>query len=380
MSKVISSLFRLALLGFLIVFVYFPDRLKITFQYPHYTIFDNAYIRVAKAFLLVLVLIEVLRIFYYGIIKNARVPKWLGNAATLLVPLLGLLVVLEISFMFVSQSHEGGLTLASHIWFERYWPPVNAAGYRDVEHTDTTGKKKILVVGDSYTAGHGLKKVEERYSNVLAQKLGAQTYIVYNLGVSGSDTRDEYDRLQKFGVKPDLMVLQYFPNDIEKVARDFGVFPAVFQPFSDLPGPLRILFKNSYLLNYVYWQLPHGSGVAPFEDYAKKVYTDPKIMNSHLSDLSKFMTYCQVNKIPLYVVLFPFSHNLEKTTTYTRPVVDFFRRNNVPVLEVGTLIKDIDPDDRIVGRNDFHASAIVNQRVGEALFQRIKPQTLVVNQ
>ncbi|GAB3340320.1 hypothetical protein GCM10027299_53640 [Larkinella ripae] len=369
MSKVISSLFRLGFLGFLIVFVYFPDRLKITFEYPHYTMFDNAYIRLAKALLLLLVLMEILRIFYYGIIKNTKSPKWLSNTATMLVPVLGLLVVLELSFMFVSQSHEGGLTLASHIWFERYWPPVNEAGYRDVEHADTTGKKKVLVVGDSYTAGHGLKRVEERYSNILSQKLGNQEYVVYNLGVSGSDTRDEYSRFQKFGIRPDIVVLQYFPNDIEKVAKDNGVVPAAFQPFGDLPGPLRLFFKNSYLLNYIYWQLPHGSGAAPFEDYAKKVYTDPQIINGHLSDLGQFTTYCETNKVPLYVVLFPFSHNLEKTTAYTRPVVDFFRQHNVPVLEVGSLIKDIDPKDRIVGRNDFHASAAVNQRVGEALYR-----------
>ncbi|WP_128543023.1 SGNH/GDSL hydrolase family protein [Larkinella soli] len=367
MSKVVSSLIRLVFLSFLVVFIYFSERLKITFEYPYYELFDNIYVRLAKASLLLLLLIEVLRLFYYGVIKNQKAPKWLANGATLLIPMIMLLVVLEIAFMFVSQSHEGGLTLASHIWFERYWPPVNSLGYRDAEHVDTTGKKKIIVVGDSYTAGHGLKQVEERYSNILAKGLGNRQYVVYNLGVSGSDTRDEYRRFEKFGVKPDAVVLQYFPNDIEKVAREKGVTPAAFQPYSDLPGRLRVLFQKSYLLNYIYWQLPHGSGATPFEDYARKVYTDPAILGAHLSDLNQFVTYCRTNSIPLYVVLFPFSHNLEKTTQYTRPVVEFFQKNQVPVLLVSSLVKDIDPADRIVGRNDFHASAVVNQRVGEQL-------------
>ncbi|MFD2569927.1 SGNH/GDSL hydrolase family protein [Spirosoma soli] len=370
MAKLTSSLIRLLFLGFLVVFVFFHSKLNVTFEYPYHDFLDNIYIRLAKICLLLLLLIEVMRVFYYGVIKNDKAPKWLSNLATLLLPLSALLVLLEIGFMFISQSHEGGLTLASHIWFERYWKPITAEGYRDVEHTDTLGKKKVLVVGDSFTAGHGLKEEDERYSNVLGQKLGSQNYVVYNLGISGSDTRDEFKRLQEFKVKPDVLVVQYFPNDIEKAAKDNGLLPAVSKPYGDVPGFLRVLFMNSYLLNFIYWQLPHTSE-APFSDYALKAYTTPAIINSHLRDLEQFVTYASERNIPLYVVMFPFSHNLEKTAQYTRPVVTFFRQHNVPVLEVGALIKDVDPNDRIVGRNDFHASAIVNQRVGEALYRMV---------
>lgn len=370
MSKLVSSIVRLVLLGFLAFFVYFHELFGIKFEYPYYQFMDNTYIRVAKICLLLLLLIEVLRVFYYGIIKNEKAPKWLGNVGTLAVPLVALLVFLEIGFMFVEQSHEGALSLASHVWFTRHWPPMTGIGYRDVPHTDTTGKKKVLIVGDSFTSGHGLKNVEDRYGNVLADKLGKDKYVTYNLGISGSDTRDEFRRFTEFGIRPDVLVLQYFPNDIEKAAAGRGVTLAGLAPYGDLRTPWRQLVQQSYLLNYIYWQIPHGDA-APFMAYTKKVYGDPGVMQDHLNDLGKFVAIRDSLKIPLYVVLFPFSHNLEKTAQYTAPIARFFRQRNVPVLEVGSIVKDIDPNDRIVGRNDFHASAVVNRRVGDALYEMV---------
>ncbi|MBD2700781.1 SGNH/GDSL hydrolase family protein [Spirosoma sp. BT702] len=376
-SKLVSSVVRLVLLGFLAFILFYGDHFGVSFDYPHKGLFDNIYVRLAKAAMLLLLVVEMLRIYYYGIVKNPKPPKLIGNVVTLLVPLIVLLVFIEIGFMFVSQSQEGGITLASKIWFERYWPPMTG-DYRDDVKTDTVGKKKVLIVGDSFTAGHGLKRAEERYGNVVAQKLGTQQYVTYNLGISGSDTRDEFARLTKFGVKPDVLVLQYFPNDIEKVARDHGLIPDAFRPYSDIPRAFQSLFIKSYLLNYLYWQFPHGN-FSPFDVYARKAYGTGAIINDHLSDLNQFITYAKLHNAQLYVVLFPFSHNLEKTSEYVKPVVQFFQLNNIPVLEVGKLIGDIEPNDRVVGRNDGHASAVVNQRVGDALFQLMQTNAGLTN-
>lgn len=369
-SKLFSSAVRLILLGFILFFVFYGDHFGVSFDYPRKGLFDNIYVRLIKCSLFLLILMEILRVYYYGIVKNPNPPKLLGNIATLFVPLVVLLVFMEMAFMFIAQSQEGGLTLASHIWFERHWPPM-AGDYRDTPKTDTLGKKKVLLVGDSFTAGHGLNTADERYGNILGEKLGTRQYVTYNLGISGSDTRDEYARLLKFGKTPDILVLQYFPNDIEKVALEHGLIPEGFRPYSDLPRFIQSLFMRSYLLNYLYWQFPHGN-FAPFDVYARTAYGTPAIINDHLSDLSRFITYAKEHNAKFYVVMFPFSHNIEKTAQYVKPVVNLFQTNNIPILDVGKLIGDIAPKDRIVGRNDGHASAIVNKRVGEALFRLVQ--------
>jgi lysophospholipase L1-like esterase len=369
-SKLFSSAVRLLLLGFLTFFVFYGDHFGVSFDYPRKGLFDNIYVRLIKCALFLLVIMEILRVYYYGVVKNPNPPKLLGNIATLLVPLIVVMVFLEMAFMFIAQSQEGGLTLASHIWFERHWPPMTG-DYRDTPKTDTLGKKKVFIVGDSFSAGHGLNTAEERYGNILGEKLGEKEYVTYNLGISGSDTRDEYTRLLKFGKTPDILILQYFPNDIEKVAHDHGLIPQGFRPYSDLPRFVQSLFMRSYLLNYLYWQFPHGN-FAPFDVYARTAYGTPAIINDHLGDLTKFITYAKEHNARFYVVMFPFSHNIEKTAQYVKPVVNLFQTNNVPILDVGKLIGDIAPNDRVVGRNDGHASAIVNKRVGEALFKLLQ--------
>ncbi len=44
-------------------------------------------------------------------------------------------------------------------------------------------------------------------------------------------------RLKEFPVKPDVIILQYFPNDIEKVGREKGLSLSGTAPYADLKGP-----------------------------------------------------------------------------------------------------------------------------------------------
>jgi lysophospholipase L1-like esterase len=379
-SKLVSSGIRLLFLGFLTLTLFFGEHFGLRFEYAFSSLFDNIYVRLAKCCLFLLLLIEFLRLYYYGIVKNPKPVKWLGNVATLLVPLVLLVVFLEMAFMFVEQSQEGGMTLASHIWFERHWPPViPELNYRDTYSSDTLGKKKVLLLGDSFTAGHGVKLADDRFGNVLGQKLGNQQYAVYNLGILGSDTGDEYKRLTQFPVKPNVLVLQYFPNDVERVAGRHGLNPAGFEPYSDLPRAVQTLFRKSYLLNYLYWQFPHGNNFGSFDEYCRKAYGTPAIINEHLNELGQIMNYARQHNAQFYVVLFPFLNNIAKSTEYTKPVVDFFARNNVPVLNVGKLVSDLKPEDRIVGRNDAHASPVVNQRVGNALYELMQSNSTLTH-
>lgn len=371
-SKLITSLVRLSLLAFLFVFVFFSDKLHLEIKYPHFGLFDNLALRVAKTVLLLLVLLELLRIFYYGIIKNPKPNKKVANIGTFLLMVVWLFGLLEIVFMYVPQSHEGALSKASQIWFSNYWPPMTTDGYRDKPKTDTTNKTKILVVGDSFTAGHGLKTVEERYSDQLEQQLGKDKVAVYNLGVSGSDTRDEFKRLQKFAVKPDVLVLQYFPNDIAGAAQDGKLTLAEFKPYDDLKMPgLGSLVMRFYLPNYIYWQFPH---IAPasITDFVQKSYTDTTILNPHLRDLKQFVDYARANNAKLYVVMIPFLQNLDKSNGYTQPVEAFFKANQVPVVRVSDFIGQVPANERIVGKNDGHASASVNALIASRLAALMK--------
>lgn len=368
-SKIFTSAIRFLFLGLLFVFLFYPDKFGIKFDYPGYPQADSVHVRLAKLALWFLLTIELLRVFYYGVVKR-ETKGLIANIATIATPLILILIFIEMVFMYVPQSHEGVLSKASQIWWEKYWKPVNSLGYRDKEVEKASGKKVVLVVGDSFAAGHGLEDVNERFSNLLEAKLGADKYVVYNLGVSGADTRDELKRLQNFPVKPDIIIHQYFPNDIEKVGREKGLTLTGAEVYADLKGPMATIVKRFYLPNFIYWQLPHTS-FGTFEKFVQTAYTDTTVLNSHLKDLSNVLAYRDSTGAKMYTVIIPFLFQVDKSAGYTKPVVEHLRRNNVTVVTIEDGIKATPEKERVVGKNDGHASAKVNQLIADRLYQAI---------
>lgn len=144
-------------------------------------------------------------------------------------------IIFEYIFMFIPLSHGIGYTLSSQLWFSKYWKPINRFGFRDYDIAeDTTNKKKIIVVGDSFVAGHGIKNIENRFSNILQRKIGRDSYYVFNLGINGADTLQEIRLLKSFPYKADILILEYSPNDIGDRAIANGIQFEGFAPYGDL--------------------------------------------------------------------------------------------------------------------------------------------------
>jgi hypothetical protein len=368
-SKIVTSLVRVGFLCLLFFFLFYPDRFHIKFDYPGLPQSDSWYLRLAKFAFWMLLIIEILRIFYYGVVKS-KAKGIAANITTIAVPLLVTLILLEIVFMYIPQSHEGVLSKASQIWWEKYWHPVNAQGFHDKEIEQNPGKKHVLVVGDSFAAGHGLKSVSERFSDILGSKLGSEKYSVYNLGVSGADTRDEAKRLEAYSVKPDVIVLQYFPNDVEKVGREKGLSLSGSEPYADLKGPMATVVKRFYLPNFIYWQLPH-TGFSTFAKFVQTAYTDTTVLNAHLRDLSKIIAYRDSTHAKMYAVFIPFLFQLDQSAGYTKPVENYLKAHGVTVVPINDGIAGIPDKERVVGKNDTHAGPAVNALIAERLYQAI---------
>jgi hypothetical protein len=153
---------------------------------------------------------------------------------------------------FFAQTENRNFTLASRNWFERYWS-ANSLGYRDVEWSpeDLQTKRKLLVSGDSFAAGQGIENLEDRFSNRLGQKLGAD-YLVMNIAYPGHSTKEEIERLKGFPYKPEILIHQYYINDIRYAAERRNVIST--PPDTDPWPVLQPLVENSYALNFIYWR------------------------------------------------------------------------------------------------------------------------------
>ena len=324
---------------------------------------------VLRLAIVVWLLVLVSGLFVDFVIRSDRMSVVLKNIWTTLYMLAVVALILEAIFLFVPRSHGVGYTYGAKNWFFYHWKR-NSLGYRDVEpEPDWANKPAIVVVGDSFTAGHGVENPENTFAGKL-RELVADRYSVYSFGNNGADTRTAFNNLSNSPVEPSLLILQYYGNDIEKAGIDHGIVFEGFAPYDTLSNPMKALVGGSYLINYLYWRLPQGD-TSSYRDFLEQTYQDPEVMATHFQDLRKFADYSRECGVPLLVVMFPFLWNLEDSQVYTIQVADFFNSVEVPVVNVGELVEDMPLTERMVNSNDAHASEDVHARVAETIQRRM---------
>jgi lysophospholipase L1-like esterase len=117
---------------------------------------------------------------------------------------------------------------------------TNRLGYRDVEHevAKAPGLRRLLVLGDSFTASTQIR-LERSYPRLLQRLLderAAESWEVISLAVNGWGTAQEWLALRHHGLAfaPDVVLLQFFPNDVcnnAAAAADLCAFHDGMRPY-----------------------------------------------------------------------------------------------------------------------------------------------------
>jgi hypothetical protein len=301
----------------------------------------------------------------------------LTNVVVVALSLFVTLMVLEFYFKNFFAEPDILDTLARRNWQNWYSdiprepsnPLLNSWGYRDIEWTPemVADKVKVMVVGDSFVAGGGLAQVEDRFSIRLGDMVGAD-YVVFNVGKNGLNTGQVIQAIIEYPYRPDILVFSYYLNDIESVSPPCqGSSNSLLQ----VSGPLQPLIENSYATNFFYWRL-----VRVFQSLQPdlrweclfKAYTDPKIWWLHQQELLSVYEGTRSEQIPLFVVVFPSMLYLEDSKVATEQVINLYQQQNVPVVDVAALVKDLPTKQRIASPMDTHASALVNKLVADKLY------------
>lgn len=126
---------------------------------------------------------------------------------------------------------------------------TNSLGFRDQEgEAEAPDTETVVFLGDSFTFGFGVD-LDQRFDEVLAQKLNETEYRLINLGTPAwgtlQATRYLLDRLQEFD--PDIVVLTFCAND----PSDDAYFRKKGQSFDAVMFPgKRFLRNHSHLFRY----------------------------------------------------------------------------------------------------------------------------------
>lgn len=253
--------------------------------------------------------------------------------------------------------------LASNNWMDRYWRE-NSRGHRDREWTpdDWAGKQTVLIVGDSFAAGWGVEDPADRFGDVLAAQLD-DGYAVINISRPGATTLEALRTMQAYPLQtPDVIVWQYYLNDIEGAALSIGLGPNF--------APIPLWARESHLLNYLYSLSNVGFSPA-YWAWQYAAYDNAGIWEVHARELAQVADYAEAAGARLIVVIFPNMVDPVGSIPYVDRVAQVFDgRAHVDVLKLFDAVAAWDRAAVIVSERDQHPSAAFHRYVGEELYAR----------
>ena len=161
--------------------------------------------------------------------------------------------------MFVSYPFGSGDAYAGQLFNYKYWKPINSDGFRDENFSKN--ENAIIFLGDSFTAGWGIKDTKNRFSEITEKELNDKELKFYNIGQYGADSKIEFENLKKihkkYTPKCKKLVLQVLYNDIDPYLKNEMECNHNLQT---LENTKTLGFKNGfYLINFLDNFFPNSS-------------------------------------------------------------------------------------------------------------------------
>ncbi len=315
--------------------------------------------------------------------RLARCALVFGNALVFTCMLGLLMLSAETYFRFLCvQTDAFGMSLPAQRWFALH-TQLNSLGCRDQEWTPLAPAsshgdlRRIAFVGDSFTFGWGIKRVEDRFSNRIQAMFDSRSERVeiMNVAKPGWDTAAQLqpikDMIALYGANE--IVLCYVPNDIEKLLPRSDGFDPIRPPELRLLNP-----TTSCLVDYLFHRIwvPRVPAVAGYHDWLAEGFADPEIWRQHQQQLYDIIRHCQDRGVNLRVVLLPFIYTGgEKFHSQQLHAMlgSFFETNGVEVLD---LLPTIEPwldartiSDLVVNAQDPHPNERANKLFAESIWK-----------
>ncbi len=296
--------------------------------------------------------------------------------------LLAALTLCEFAFaVWYDQTDSIMETNASKRWMHihvRY----NRNGFRDdVERNASQpqhDRRSIVFAGDSFTFGHGIRNVEDRFSNLVRSKLNLQTSgtcDVSNIGLPGA-TIDKIikvvHRQLRAGLSADTVVYVYCLNDIERLNPELA--DSLFYEIGRR-RPTSFLFRDTYFFNFLYfrfwqYQLPVLRNYYGFVD---ELYRSEQHFDTLRSKITRFRNICSSYGADLRIAVFPFVHNIGPEYPFLEAhekLVEFCHSELIPVLDLEPVLSPYSPGILVVNPYDAHPNEFANQLVADAMLAR----------
>ena len=282
-----------------------------------------------------------------------------GNASLLVALVAVLLLGGEIYYRFLYDSTDGyDLDLVTQRWLERHYRYNNFGVRDDVDYAPriAEGRTRLSVLGDSYSNGHGLVRVGERFVNLLRQ--GHPAAEVHLLGGDGQDTGQLAAALDEWlarGYELDQVVYAYCLNDVSDLSE---AWQAAVRPLYQEPPPFP--FAHSYVLNTWYYrvQVALDPALAGYFDAIAEAYRGPEWAEQQRR-LRALAARIAAAGGQLHVATFPFFERMDdpRYREIHESLDAFWRELGVPHVDLLELYASHPASELVVSSRDTHPDA-----------------------
>lgn len=300
-----------------------------------------------------------------------------------------LLTAIELGFALLYDTTDSfSMTNASRRWFRVHVSPdlktlefANGTGieYRDL--AEFPGRKlapdtrHVCLLGDSFTFGHGVANVEDRFSNQLGQSLseGNRRTVVSNLSKPGTDliwVESVLTNLFRDGHRVDSAVYVMCLNDVEAF-NDPTMAESTKRAHFEPP---TFLFRDTYFFNWAWfrWQQIRQPGIRDYYGFVEDYYDgEPwQLFRRRLQDVDRL---CRANDCRLTVAVFPFLHETaaERFAPIRQKITESCREDGVSAIDLADAFKQHRGENLTVNAFDAHPNERAHKLVADLLTEKM---------
>jgi hypothetical protein len=276
---------------------------------------------------------------------------------------------------FCDTTDSFGLTRITLRWFYRHWH-LNEAGFRDsvaqYPPERPRGKRRVTFLGDSFTAGHGVQDVEDRFANIIRRKSDYDVHVLANIGFDTGEELRLVEQLIQQNYQFDEVVLVYILNDISDIAPEKKAFDDRIASVSSS----NFFVEHSFVINTWYYRFKASSDpdIANYYRFVLANYDGP-VWATQQERLKTLRSLIESHGGHFTVVTFPFLHQLGPAYEY-RPVharlQGFWKDQGVPALDLLQLYETHRSENLTVGRHDAHPNAHAHALAADAILEFLK--------
>ena len=274
---------------------------------------------------------------------------------------------------FVDTTDSYSLNMISARWFKRHFS-YNNIGVRDnviyYPAKEPSKKHRITFFGDSFTEGHGVADVEDRFINLIRKD--KPEWELQCMARKGNETNNEIKNLKatiENHFDMEYVVLCYVLNDISYLLPETKVV------YDRIDGAYKkemgFLDSSSYFMNTMYYRIKGSKDPAIYNYYnfVKKAYFNKK-WDEQAESLRYFKDLVESRGGRLLVVTFPLLNTLEKNqeddAIFNR-LDSLWKSLHVPHLNLTSAYTGYKSTELVVNPYDAHPNEFAHRLAANAM-------------